>query len=132
MPTNITFDGFIFGDTAHGNGVAGAGYGLEIDNAACVINAISGQALGNATAPVLIGASATANIAQLKGWTSVPGNAWNFDGSDATVVIANGANSALATGSGVVIITDTTSTGDTGIYVLGGGSAALVAQSNGT
>ena len=92
MPTNIQFNGFNFGDTAHGNGqAAGGGYGLEVDAAATTVNVIGGQSIGNTTGAVNIGAGATVLIAQLQGqnttwqaWTPSPSFA-NGTGVTATL-----------------------------------------------
>lgn len=132
MPTNIQFIGFNFGDSTHGNGqAAGGGYGLEVDNVASVVTVVGGQSLGNVTGPVLLsGTTPTVNISQLIGWSNVPGDAWNFDGSNSSVTITTGNHATLAVGSGLLVITDLT-TGSTGVYVVGGGGAVLIQASNG-
>jgi len=54
------------------------------------------------------------------------GAAWNIDCSgNSGVVINNGANYALAAGSGLIVVTDPGS-GNTAIYICGGGGVSLV------
>ena len=86
MPTAIHFVGFNFSDSAHGNGQSGTGFGLEIENAACTVSVMGGQAIGNVTGAVSLGASATATISQLLGFNPVGTSAAaNVGASPATI-----------------------------------------------
>jgi hypothetical protein len=63
---------------------------------------------------------------------TAPASYWGVDESSNTVLIANGGNSGLAAGSGLIIVTDETATGDSGVFVVGGGAVVLLGQSSGT
>lgn len=56
--------------------------------------------------------------------TAAPGTAWGLDSNACTITVAGSSNAVIADGSGVVILTDGTSTGQTGVYVLGGSATA--------
>ncbi len=56
--------------------------------------------------------------------------AWALNGAGNTVTIANGANTSLPAGSGVVMLIDNSS-GDTGLFVCGGGTVALISSTLG-
>lgn len=64
--------------------------------------------------------------------TAAPGTAWGIDCSASTIAIAGAGNAVLPDGAGLILITDGTSTGDTGMYLTGGSNVALVSQSVGT
>lgn len=52
LPQRITFTGFVFGDKPAGNGRAGSGYGLNVDNASGAVNVVGGAANGNTSGAV--------------------------------------------------------------------------------
>jgi hypothetical protein len=61
-----------------------------------------------------------------------PSVAWQFDVSNQTpMTITNGGNAVLPAGSGLIIIDDTTSTGDVSMWLCGGIACALVSSSKG-
>lgn len=60
--------------------------------------------------------------------TVAPATGWGFDAQNVTVVVAGNGNALLADGSGLIVLTDGTSTGNTGMYLTGGSAAALVSQ----
>ena len=74
---------------------------------------------GNVAAP-----SVTPNAA--------PGTAWGIDCRSCTIAVSGSGNSVIPDGAGLIMITDGSVTGDTGIYVTGGSAAALIGQSTGT
>lgn len=57
---------------------------------------------------------------------NTPTSQWGIDFNECEVAIANGANAALPTGSGMVILTDPTQSGATGVYILGAASVVRV------
>ena len=64
--------------------------------------------------------------------TSAPGTAWGLDCQNCIVVVSGSSNSVLPDGAGLILLTDGTVTGATGIYVTGGSAVALIGQSTGT
>ncbi len=62
--------------------------------------------------------------------TVAPSTAWSFDSSGmaAISIVASGSSADFATGSGIVIVSENTSYGDTAMFICGGGAATLVAQ----
>lgn len=56
-----------------------------------------------------------------------PTSSWASDFSGCSVSIANGSNASLTAGSGMILLTDTSSTGATGLYICGGNSVIFIA-----
>jgi hypothetical protein len=56
-----------------------------------------------------------------------PSTTRTFDASGSTVSIANGASAYVVAGSGLLTITDTSTTGQTGCYLIGGPSSTRLA-----
>jgi hypothetical protein len=69
--------------------------------------------------------STTTLFSDNTGAPSVPGIAWNIDGSIDTLVIANGANAPFAAGAGMVLV-EAQNLAQIAIYLLAGGGASLV------
>lgn len=63
---------------------------------------------------------------------AAPGTAWGIDCQACTIAVSASSNSVLSDGSGLIMLSDGTNTGDTGLYLVGGSAAALVSQSTGT
>lgn len=58
-----------------------------------------------------------------------PSSAWQFDVTGQSVLtIANGANAALPTGSGLIVITEQNANGRTGVFSVGGGTVEMISS----
>jgi hypothetical protein len=57
---------------------------------------------------------------------NTPTSQWGIDFAQSTVTVANNSNATIPAGSGIIILTDGSQTGCTGMYIVGGGGVALV------
>ncbi|MBV8889300.1 MAG: hypothetical protein JO305_06500 [Alphaproteobacteria bacterium] len=64
------------------------------------------------------------------GFVEPPATGWAADFSNSAMTVANGASVGLAPGSGLIVVTDGSVTGQTALYTLGGGSVALNSAPN--
>jgi hypothetical protein len=103
-------------------GSSGSGY--PADSYTINSNSANGIYIATAGAPVHINDTISQAIA--------PASQINFDASNTTVSLANGANVALALASGLVVINDRSISGDSCLYMTGGGALALIGQSAAT
>jgi hypothetical protein len=85
----------------------------------------------DASGNLLVGTTTSTSTARAR-ITATPTSQWGIDFSECSVTVANGSNATLPTGSGIIIITDGTATGATGMYILGGGNTSLISQSYGS
>jgi hypothetical protein len=53
---------------------------------------------------------------------------WALDASSTTISVANNATATLAAGSGIIAITDTTTTGASALYLLGAATTTMIKQ----
>jgi hypothetical protein len=60
-----------------------------------------------------------------------PSAAWTINQSANTAQVLNGGSYALASASGLIVITDTSINGESGIYICGGGLCSIVQNSHG-
>jgi len=65
-------------------------------------------------------------------FSAAPATAWSADFQSCTITVAGSGNSVIPDGAGMVMLTDGSVTGSTGVYLTGGSAVAFVAQSTGT
>ena len=92
------------------------------------VNQVTGNNFGG-RALVLPSPYALTNVFGNQGVTNPATTSWTLDQGNNTVSIANGANAVLPAGSGMILVTEFAS-GQSAIYVCGGGGCALVSPAN--
>jgi len=58
---------------------------------------------------------------------NTPTSQWGIDFAQSTVTVANNSNATIPAGAGMIILTDGSQTGCTGMYIVGGGGVTLAA-----
>jgi hypothetical protein len=115
-------------------GSGGAGTSCVINNANGDLRFATGGTAGSSSGTERARIDSSGNL--LVGTTSsgsgkivvnnTPTSQWGIDFAQSTVTVANNSNATIPAGSGIIILTDGSQTGCTGMYIVGGGGVALV------